>query len=104
MQAFAMSLPLGISRTQEKTDLDELHKVFGRFGFIDFNVARTSEVTYSIRIKRSNVLTARSGSIDIEETVGGLVDDRLRLTYGEFVEILGPDSPSSVRVRFTSNK
>jgi hypothetical protein len=99
-----MTLPLGISRARDDEDIDSLREVFGSFGFMDFNVSRTSKTTYSIRIKRSQVGEARGGTMELDETVGGMVDDLLRLTYSEHVEFLGTNGSSTVKVRFTSNK
>lgn len=104
MKAYTMTLPLGISRAREDEDIAGLRDVLGDFGFIDFNVSRTSPTTYSIRIQRSQVREARGGTMELDETVGGAVDDLLRLTYGEHVEFLGTDGGSSVKVRFTSKK
>jgi len=104
MKAYVMTLPLGISRAREVNDIEGLRQVLGDFGFIDFNVSRTSETAYSIQISRTRIPEARGGVMDVEETVGGLVDDLLRLTVGHHVEFLGSDGGSSIKVRFTNNK
>lgn len=95
-----MYIPLGISRALVREDIEQLRAIFGNFEFIDFNLARIGKQAFSLRIKRSRVPT-HGGAMDIDETVGGFVDDTLRLTYGERVEFLGLLG-SQINIRFTS--
>ena len=104
MKAHEITLPLGISRAHETEDIEGLRNVLGRFEFIDFNVARISNSAYTIRIKRSRVPEAHGGTMELDETVGGLVGDLLRLTYGQHAELLGSDDSSTAKVRFTSHR
>jgi hypothetical protein len=101
MKACVIEVCLGISRARTEEDLENLHEVLGSFEFIDFNLARVGERAFSLRIKRSRVPNAQQSVMTIDETVGGLLDDNLRLTYGEHVEFL-EHFGSAVRVRFTS--
>ena len=94
-------LPLGISRAREKEEIEKLRSVFGSFEFIDFNLARVGEYAFSIRITRSRVPNAQNDVMEIDETVGGLRDDNLRLTYGEYVQFLERIG-SEVNVRFSN--
>jgi hypothetical protein len=103
MAVCVITLPVGISRAREKEDIKALREVFGDFEFIDFNVMSLAENAFSIRIKRSRVPKAGGGVMDVDETVGGLLFGRLRLTYGERVEFSQAD-PDWVKVRFTSHE
>ena len=101
-KAYVMTLPLGISRAWKEKDIKGLHDVLGNFKFIDFNVSRTSAIAYSIQIKRSS--KTRQNTIALDETVGGIFGDRLRLTYGEQIELLSTDGFSFVEVIFSCNE
>jgi len=103
MKACVIDLPLGISRARTDEDVGNLMDVLDRFEFIDFNLARVGERAFSLRITRSRVPNAQGDTMTIDETVGGLIGDSLRLTYGEHIELL-QHIGSVVRVCFTSGR
>ncbi len=76
--------------------------MLGGFGTIDFNVSRTSAEALSIRIIRKGVPEARGDVMDMDETVSGLIEDQMRLTYGEYVQIIHVHT--QVRVRFSQGR
>lgn len=88
MQNYTAKIPLGISRTRKEEEINALQTVLGDFEFIDFNLSRTSENAFSLRITRKGVPNAQYGRMEIDEVVGGLIGDPLRLTYGEQVAFL----------------
>jgi len=101
-KSYEIELPLGISKVRSHEDINGLKEVMGDFGSIDFNISRTSREAFSIRIIRKRVPEARGDVIDIDETVSGLIDDMIRLTYGEYVQFIS--ARSQVKIRFSIDR
>ena len=102
MRACVIELPLGISGGNIE-GIGGLTDVLGHFQSINFNLARVGERAFSLRIIRSGNPNAQESHMTIDETIGGLLEDNLPLTYGEHVEVL-EHIGSAVRVRFTTNQ
>lgn len=80
-----MPVPLGISRVRDKTNIILLQEVLGQFENIDLNLAHISVDAFSLHISRSRVPTAQGDVMSFDETVGGMLGENLRLTYGQAV-------------------
>lgn len=100
MKTCVVDVPLGISLALDAEDIQKLRHVFGAFALIEFNVARSSERAYTLQVIRRGVPSTRTFRT-VDDTVGGLLRDNLRLSEGvsvEFIELAG----SRLRLQFWS--
>ncbi len=85
MSSYTIVRPLGISTPTDEEDLLGLRQVLDVFSDITFSIMRVSYRAVQVRIQRHGALPLWCSTVD--EVVGGLIGDTLRLSHGETLSV-----------------